>query len=369
MRKAILIILISLFSFQSFGQDPDLFQTWYLSSLEYENLSINVIDINPLITPSLTLTENLEFSGEGACNTFSGTLSFDFDYPDSPDFALDFTSFLPTENLCEYAEHNDFEDDYFLFFMTSSLLYYTIQTNPTTGVQTLLIDVPGWEQMSFRNAPLSPPMPNPEIFQTWYLSNMYSEEFNINILDIDPQISPSFTLNNDISFSGVGACNTFTGVLSYNEINDEFLVVNFTSTDLACDYQEHTDFENNYFGYFEVDGALYYNIYTEPTTGVQSLSLDIPIFAGMNFSNVQLSNPDYKLENFKIYPNPVSCQLFISSENTVIESISIYSLTGKKVVEIVNQTNFIDVSTLSKGLYFIEISSITGKSIKKFIKK
>jgi len=210
---------------------------------------------------------------------------------------------------------------------------------------------------------------DPDIFQTWYLESMYSEEFNITIPDITPPISPSFTLNNDFSFTGEGACNTFTGILTYDDVYNEFQIVNFTSTDLACEYQEHTDFENIYFGYFWEDGVLYYDINTEPTTGVQYLSLDIPIFAGMNFRNVQLSNPDYKLDNFKIYPNPVSELLFISSENTVIESISIYSLTGKKVIDVVNETNSISVSTLSKGMYFIEISSASGKSVKKFIKK
>ena len=91
----------------------------------------------------------------------------------------------------------------------------------------------------------------------------------------------------------------------------------------------------------------------------------------LNYQNfpIPLSVSDLSLSKFSIYPNPVSDQLFISSKNTVIETISIYSLTGKKVFEGANKTNSIDVSTLSKGMYFVEISSASGKSVKRFIKK
>jgi hypothetical protein len=86
------------------------------------------------------------------------------------------------------------------------------------------------------------------------------------------------------------------------------------------------------------------------------------------FKEFPLSTSDYTLSNIKIYPNPVSDQLFISSENTVIERIVVYSIYGKMVLETANENNSIDASTLSKGIYFIEMSSETVKTVKKFIK-
>ncbi len=69
-----------------------------------------------------------------------------------------------------------------------------------------------------------------------------------------------------------------------------------------------------------------------------------------------------------IYPNPVSNTLNISSENSVLDSVTIYSLTGKKVFEESKGINSIDVSNLSKGMYYMEIYSASGKTVKKFVK-
>ena len=69
-----------------------------------------------------------------------------------------------------------------------------------------------------------------------------------------------------------------------------------------------------------------------------------------------------------IHPNPVSDYIYISSNNIVIDSITIYSLTGKEVLEDSKRVNSINVSSLSKGMYFMEIYTDAGRSVKKFIK-
>jgi hypothetical protein len=97
--------------------------------------------------------------------------------------------------------------------------------------------------------------------------------------------------------------------------------------------------------------------------------ISTPIFGYALFKNHPLSTTDFTLNEVKIYPNPVSNTLFISSNNIVIDSITIYSLTGKKVLEDSKRVNSIDVSGLSKGMYFIEVHSDSEKTVKKFIKK
>ena len=69
--------------------------------------------------------------------------------------------------------------------------------------------------------------------------------------------------------------------------------------------------------------------------------------------------------NFSIYPNPVKDYLNIDYSNS--ERISIYNILGKEVIRIGNQ-NTVDVSTLSKGVYFIKVSDGVNSSTKKFIK-
>ncbi|MDB4108093.1 T9SS type A sorting domain-containing protein [Flavobacteriaceae bacterium] len=66
-----------------------------------------------------------------------------------------------------------------------------------------------------------------------------------------------------------------------------------------------------------------------------------------------------------IYPNPVKNMLTI--DRLVVKDVVIYSILGKAVLKMSNQ-NTIDVSSLSKGVYFIKVSDGINSSTKKFIK-
>ena len=69
--------------------------------------------------------------------------------------------------------------------------------------------------------------------------------------------------------------------------------------------------------------------------------------------------------DISIYPNPASDKLHI--DGLVVQDVVIYSIDGKEVLKISNQ-NSIDVSSLSKGVYFIKVSDGVNSSTKKFIK-
>jgi surface protein len=66
-----------------------------------------------------------------------------------------------------------------------------------------------------------------------------------------------------------------------------------------------------------------------------------------------------------IYPNPVKNMLTI--DGLVVKDVVIYSVLGKAVLKTSNK-NTIDVSSLSKGVYFINVSDGINASTKKFIK-
>lgn len=87
---------------------------------------------------------------------------------------------------------------------------------------------------------------------------------------------------------------------------------------------------------------------------------------------VLLSVSEFDTDAFSIYPNPVSDVLTIQTKNT-LDTISIYDINGRQINSTKlnsNQlTNQINVSTLSQGLYFIEIKSNNSKQVQKFIKK
>ena len=213
---------------------------------------------------------------------------------------------------------------------------------------------------------------DPDLFQTWYY--LYQEgdlgDPGDFVWDIEPPITPYITITESLEFNGFGACNSFSGDFIYsNNTSGEYLnPINYTRTYETCDFEEHIDFEMFFLSFFANEGERNFSILDTPSD--QYLSFTTTTGFIVHFRNSpSLSSSDNSLHNLVLYPNPVSDKLYISSDNTVAESTSIYSLTGKKILEAVNETNSINVSALSKGMYFLELTSSEGKTVKKFIKK
>lgn len=100
-------------------------------------------------------------------------------------------------------------------------------------------------------------------------------------------------------------------------------------------------------------GVLSFNISAKPET----LSLEELSSVGM-----------------KLYPNPIKDVLHVFSKNhSIINTITIYNVTGQRVKTILNETFNdrleINMSTLKSGLYFITISSNKGKVTRRIIKQ
>lgn len=71
-----------------------------------------------------------------------------------------------------------------------------------------------------------------------------------------------------------------------------------------------------------------------------------------------------------IYPNPSTNKLTINNKNNLsINSVLISDTNGRTIFESKNDLSTIDISDLSKGIYFLEIATDSGKVIKKFIKE
>jgi len=84
-------------------------------------------------------------------------------------------------------------------------------------------------------------------------------------------------------------------------------------------------------------------------------------FGKLNFSIAGITNSMEKFaDNFKLYPQPVSDILIISSNKTIIKSIALYNLLGEKIdVQAVDNSTsvVIDVSHLNAGCYVLMIES------------
>lgn len=145
--KHLLLLATILCSINCFSQDPQLFQTWYLSSIQSSDLSplINVWQIAPPITPTLIISNTLNFTGHGACNTFSGI----FSAPSTNSWQT--TSFSESATDCGIISHNSFEDAYFSFMQSTA--YYNIYTNGS-GLG-LVMNNPIFGMAVFQNFPLN----------------------------------------------------------------------------------------------------------------------------------------------------------------------------------------------------------------------
>ena len=85
------------------------------------------------------------------------------------------------------------------------------------------------------------------------------------------------------------------------------------------------------------------------------------------FTNWFIGIEENQALSFAIYPNPTQDQLNILFEEEISE-IKIYDLNGRLLTEGVSD-KIVDVSKLASGVYFLELISINGKNVQKFIKE
>jgi hypothetical protein len=78
---------------------------------------------------------------------------------------------------------------------------------------------------------------------------------------------------------------------------------------------------------------------------------------------------DVVTSQIAIFPNPVTDILYITSGGITIQKIKVYSMSGQTLLASEHTTHSIDVSILSDGIYFLEVSTWQGKKVNKFIKE
>lgn len=209
-----------------------------------------------------------------------------------------------------------------------------------------------------------------ELFRTWELVSMEFDMGGIIYMDdIDPPINPYLTIEEDLSYYGYVACNDYSGVFVI-ESNGEYRPTEVETSGNTCEYQIHIDIEYMYFDvYFSENQTLSVWPYIDNQTHEQMLGIGIA--PGWYFRYKTATNSsvtDYNINLFSIYPNPSSDKIFITAKHSLPKSATIYSMDGKKVLNLSLQNNSIDVSGLPKGIYFVEINSPEGSSTQKFIK-
>ena len=202
---------------QGFAQDPELFKTWYLRELFGDFNSIVVDDISPPINPTLTIAGTLAYSGEAACNTLTGTMSYD-----SATNRFEILSFERTLLTCSEQAHEIFEAEYFMFFEVGRYFnaFVSIETN---GEQTLATNGPWFPHLVLKNYLLDVPendelnitvYPNP-VTETLFISSEGITIEKIKVYSISGQIIlSSENVQNSIDVSGLSEGLYFLEIFS-----------------------------------------------------------------------------------------------------------------------------------------------------------
>lgn len=112
-----------------------------------------------------------------------------------------------------------------------------------------------------------------------------------------------------------------------------------------------------------VDGTTYYA--SQTINGYESTNR-LPITVALT----ALSTGSFAFNNFNYYPNPVTNSLTISN-NSTIDTVEVISILGQKIMrKNVNDLQAtINLSQLSKGIYFVKASSEGQEKIIKIVKE
>ncbi len=161
--------------------------------------------------------------------------------------------------------------------------------------------------------------------------------------------------------------------LNYDDENSSFTIIG-----MATNFGDYHDAESS--ALFEVPFISVEDVFEEwnnpfsysfrPESGL--LYLDITNANGdvATFFTTTLSNTAFERVELSIYPNPTSNLLHIEASQTDISRVEVFDVQGKQVLQ-VNAANLtkLDVSQLTKGMYFLKVSTSDGEITKKFVKK
>ena len=121
-----------------------------------------------------------------------------------------------------------------------------------------------------------------------------------------------------------------------------------------------TTTETTFDDFLEAPGIYKYSVYAVDANG--SMSAPVSVFVNLEFTGIE-ENAD----NFEIYPNPANSTLFIQGGNAEYSYIMFNGMGQQVVNGNARGTETINVSNMSKGVYFLRITTGNGVSTKKVV--
>ena len=166
--------------------------------------------------------------------------------------------------------------------------------------------------------------------------------------------------NNYFNFSWDEPAQPHDVIIGYNVYQDNNLYRFQTGRELYHYYSISGLYSN-------AADFIYYNMtggFTAHITTVYEGNIESDYFETVIVTPPALNNKKFEIDNSNLYPNPTSGILNIN--NIDYDIINVYDFAGK-LVSVFGSTTKIDLSNLSKGLYFVKTISKNGTTINKVI--
>ncbi len=258
--------------------------------------------------------------------------------------------------------------------------FETLETIDMAFTDCVNIDFSGLTNLTRINCVLNPNLAFINASQCTNLIHLYAWSNSLTSIDVSQNTQLRFLDINDNQLTNLDVIQNINLIdldCSSNDLIDINLTnnINLIYLDCTSNQLENLDVRNNnnnnVTGFFSINNPNLTCIFVDNAnystvnwTIVDATSTFVETEAECN----ALATSEFSLNNFKIYPNPIS-KYFIVETNLVISSVEIFSVLGKKVKEFKHQEKY-NISTLQKGVYFIKIKTINNiqKSLEIIIK-
>lgn len=371
MKKHFSIALLAAFVICK-AQNVTLFANeWYLDHMQIEGIDYPAPTSGPLADIQFSVQ-----SGDGpsfyawtvACKQRTGYVSF------PSDNQLTFSSSWGWYGMgCNSPEDAAFETSYSSFFTVPSTTFdYEIVSDGPENWMLVMIN-PAGNKLYFKSTAL-PPDIYILLSSDWKLHHI-----NANGSDVYP--TPTFqTYGVHLDFTqrpsgmelATGACQPGIGQLTFN--NDaSFLLGPVAWLQPGCMNPTDNAFNNLYESTYYPIGQYYYTLTDiSPLCGcpqaVYELAVTSPTGNVAYYNSQSLSTIDFVKPIVSISPNPAIDFVDLNVRNATKASLSICDLTGRVIrSQSVEETEHLDVSGLSTGVYLFNVTTPSGTTTQKVV--
>ena len=360
--KKFLLLFSFLLAVFSFAQNPLLFNnSWKISKILYQNVEYS--NPTPLNAPEIYYENLTTFTNTMIKTSYiNSSIGIIYSISNSQIVIGEMGGTLMGSPDINFHNFEGYYRNIFSNAPVPKTFDYSITDNGNNRYSLVLSDVSSGNKIYYNSI-------NTELINT---------NWKISKIEWNGQTIQSPTINHSVDYSKFNGSlfiseffNVTSTPISISDNSDSFTKIGYSTVTLA-EYFD-TNWENvRYFDqlncsfYFDAPNNRIFNYQIINNDSFKTLIITDSVTGNKIYyqSNI-LATQDILKNKLKIYPNPTSDFIFIENVRTN-SLVKIIDVSGKIVLEKKLSGNSIDVKSLSKGIYFIEIE---GNKPLKFIKK